>query len=320
VILLGATALLAAYRPPPPNRMDMLGQGLFAAACLGGALILGLVFFFGLAAWRRKAAAGSADPAVRLAAARAEMEHLERLVRSSLDQGEALKREKAERLRAQEDAINRTELLNRSRDGQVRLGRDLHDGIIQSLYATGLTLEAARASLREDPEQADRHIVQSLATLNGAIREVRACLKGLSPEGMRASEFTQAVNAAVGTLSAGRPARFEIRIDEEAASRMSERRSADVLQIIREAVSNALRHGRATAVTIRMHLGDGVVGILVQDNGMGFSPGLAGEGGHGLRNMKARAEGAGGTLEVISRPGNGARVVMTLPAERLAPV
>jgi signal transduction histidine kinase len=258
--------------------------------------LLTLMGFFGLAAWRRKSAAGSADPAVRLAAARAEMEHLEMIVRASLDQGEALKREKADRLRAEEDARNRADMLDRSRDGQIRLGRDLHDGIIQSLYATGLTLEAARAALREDPEQAARHIVQSLATLNGAIREVRACLKGLSAEGVRAAELTQTVNAIVGGLSASR--------------------SADLLQIIREAVSNALRHGRATAVTIRMHLGDDEIGLLVQDNGMGFSPAIAGDGGHGLRNMKARAQGAGGTLEVISRPGNGTRILVTLPADR----
>ena len=89
--------------------------------------------------------------------------------------------------------------------------------------------------------------------------------------------------------------------------------SIEALQIAREAVSNALRHGGATVITLRMHKSDREVCLLVQDNGAGFNAAHQREGGHGLGNMRARAERLGASLRIISEPGTGARVLATLP-------
>jgi signal transduction histidine kinase len=98
----------------------------------------------------------------------------------------------------------------------------------------------------------------------------------------------------------------------DAIALITPERATEVVNILREAVSNSLRHAQARTVTVRAVRGDGVVVLAVQDDGAGFEPVLAGPG-HGLGNMRARAAALGGTLEVISAPGKGTRVLLTLP-------
>jgi signal transduction histidine kinase len=88
---------------------------------------------------------------------------------------------------------------------------------------------------------------------------------------------------------------------------------SDTLQIIRESVSNALRHGAATQLHIRLHEEGGRLALLIQDNGTGFDLATVSSGGHGLTNFRARATLLGGDLKIESRPGHGTRVVLTLP-------
>jgi signal transduction histidine kinase len=246
------------------------------------------------------------------APARAEAGALEHLAKTSVAQGEALTRERSERQRAEEDALLHQRRLTQSLEEKVRLGRDLHDGIIQSLYAVGLTLESARALARHDPAEADRRLGQCLASLNATIREVRAYISGLAPENLRHTGFTSAMHALAEELRAGRDAAFDLRIDEDATGLLTEAQSADLLQIAREAISNSQRHGQAGAVTVRLHRSDHEVCLLVQDNGRGFDPARR-RAGHGLGNMQARANGLGATLRLESRPGEGTRLLVTLP-------
>ena len=122
------------------------------------------------------------------------------------------------------------------------------------------------------------------------------------------------MDALVTELKADRAVNFELRIDDEATARLSPEQSIDTLQIAREAISNSLRHGQATAITVRLQESNREVGLLVQDNGRGFDSNLPGSG-HGLGNMRARAERLGATVRVDSRPGAGTRVVVTLPVQ-----
>jgi signal transduction histidine kinase len=149
--------------------------------------------------------------------------------------------------------------------------------------------------------------------LNEAIRDVRAYIVGLAPENLRRAGFAHGLSALLGELRAGRDAEFDMKIDDEAAALLTPEQSIEALQIAREAVSNALRHGGATRITLRMHKGDREVCLLVQDNGAGFNADRRRDGGHGLGNMRARAERIGGSLRVSSTPGEGARVLATLP-------
>lgn len=245
--------------------------------------------------------------------ARSEIGTLAKLAESSVAQGEELTRERDVRRRAEEDARLKQQLLTQSLDEKIRLGHDLHDGIIQSLYAVGLTLESVRALVRHQPEEADRRLEATRTALNDAIRDVRAYIVGLAPENLRRAGFAHAVSAMLNELRAGREAHFDIAIDDDAAALLTPEQSVEALQIAREAVSNALRHGQASVITLRLHRSEREVGLLIQDNGAGFNADHRRAGGHGLGNMHARARRIGGALQVTSAPGAGARIQATVP-------
>mgnify|MGYP000296259929 CR=1 FL=1 len=248
-----------------------------------------------------------------LAAARSEIQTLAKLAQTSVAQGAELNRERDVRRRAEQDAEFKQQLLTLSLEEKIRIGRDLHDGIIQSLYAVGLTLESVRALVRDDPAEADRRLEQTRAAINNSIREVRAYITGLMPENLQRTGFTHALETLVLELQAGRDARFDVKIDDDAAALLTAEQGQQTLQIVREAVSNALRHGGASMVTLRVHKSDREVCVMVQDNGIGFDASKRRAGGHGLGNMEARAETLRATLIVTSQLGEGARVVATLP-------
>jgi signal transduction histidine kinase len=304
-----APAGAAGSAPARPQRIVLLSQRLaLALASICAALALILVFSLVM---RPPRAAGSDSPFS--ATTRTEVGALARLAESSAAQGAELNRERDVRRRAEEDAQLKQQLLTHSFDEKIRLGRDLHDGIIQSLYAVGLNVEAVRAILESDPTEADRRLEQIRAGLNGTIRDVRAYIGGLTPTSLRRAGFANAITSALHELGASREAEFDLKIDDEAAALLTADQSIEAVQIAREAISNALRHGGASRITVRVHQSDREICLLVQDNGAGFDASARRDGGHGLGNMHARAVRVGATLRVTSQPGEGSRVVATLP-------
>lgn len=292
----------------PAARVAVLSQQLALALALAGS-VLSVVLVIGLA--RRPARAG--ETKAPFAAARTEFDALTKLAESSAAQGAELTRERDVRRRAEEDARLKQTLLSQSLEEKIRLGHDLHDGIIQSLYAVGLTVESIRPLLTSDPAEADRRLEQSRAALNRTIRDVRTYITGLAPDRLRRGGFAHALDTVLAEVSAGRTVRFDVKVDESAAAQLGPEQTVDALQISREAVSNALRHGGASLITVRVHEGDAEVCLLVQDNGAGFDAHAPGAGGHGLTNIRSRAERLGGTVRLTSQPGEGTRLVVTLP-------
>ena len=285
-----------------------------ALALVAATLTAALVFSLALKGTR------TAETTAPLSAARQEMGTLTKLAETSVAQTAELSRERDVRRRAEEDAKLKQELLAQSVDEKIRLGRDLHDGIIQSLYAVGLTMETIRPLLRSDPAQAEQRLDEIRTNLNAAIRDVRGYITGLAPENLRRASFNRSVTALFEQLRAGRDAKFEINVDEDAAALLTLEQNIEALQIAREAISNGLRHGNATQITLRLHKGDAEVGLLIQDNGRGFESSAGREGGHGLANMQARADRVGASLRVSSLPGQGVRVIATFPTSKQATV
>ena len=297
----------ATHAVTPARALELSHRVALSLAILALVLTVTLILMF---AFRSGRTSGSRAP---FQSVRHEVGALARLAETSVAQGAELTRERDVRRRAEEDARLKQQLLTQSLDEKIRLGRDLHDGIIQSLYAAGLTLETVRALVKSNPDEAERRLEQTRAGLNDAIRDVRAYIGGLTPEKLRLAGFAHAVSALLAELGSAREAEFDIKIDEEAAALLTPEQSIEALQIAREAVSNALRHGSASKVTLRMHKGEREVCLLVQDNGRGFNSAHSRDGGHGLGNMRARAARLGATLQVTSQPGDGARVLAMLP-------
>lgn len=250
---------------------------------------------------------------------RSDMQQVEHLAKSAVVREEALRLEREERQRADENLHIQHLLLNQALAEKVRIGRDLHDGVIQSLYATGLTLESSRQTRPTDPAAAEALFDRGLQLLNDNIREIRGYINSLSEsESLTRHGFSNALAVLIDNAKGGRPTEFIVRIDEAAEARLSPTQIPDILQIVREAVSNALRHGAASQITIRLHEDGDRLALLVADNGTGFDPATASREGHGIVNFRARAVLLNAELRLDSQPGDGARLVITFPTLPLA--
>jgi signal transduction histidine kinase len=271
-----------------------------------------------LAAIRESLARGETAPLAPLRADRTELGVIARLVTTSFAQRDKLREEVAERTRAEFALRHSQEELRRSIDERAGLGRDLHDGVIQSLYAAGMSLAGVRALLKPGQEEAAVRLEQSRAALNETIRDVRGFINGLEPESQQERSFSQAVGTLLGSMQSLRTFLATTEIDDRAAARLTLGQRAQSLQIGREAVSNALRHGKASAITVTLRLAAAGIEFEIRDNGGGFVPGSSArtaESGHGLDNFTQRAREIGAELVLHSEVGRGTSVRLIFPSK-----
>jgi signal transduction histidine kinase len=194
---------------------------------------------------------------------------------------------------------------------RARLGRDLHDGVIQSIYAAGMGLSAARTLIPTNPDEAARNIDQVRAALNETIRDVRNFINRLEPETTPRSTFTMAAAKVFEFFSHTGPTQVHLEIDEAVAERLHLLARADALQIIRECASNAIRHGHARNVWVSLQLDapQRAARLTIRDDGRGFDP-LTVPRGRGLNNIAERARHLGTTAEITSSPEKGTRTTI----------
>jgi len=219
--------------------------------------------------------------------------------------------------RRAEEALRESEhRLRHSLEERIRIGRDLHDGIIQSIYAVGLGLGECRRLLASQPEAARQHLERSVADLNAVIRDVRRFIGGLEPEALKGREFETALQGIVASLGRNRAVDLQVLVDPAAANGLSARQAEDLLQIAREAVSNALRHSGCQRLKIELAAAPaGGTRLEIRDDGSGLSSEARSSGGLGLRNIDARARNLGARHEILSAPGHGTIVRLDIPKE-----
>ncbi len=298
------------FSPPALLRVEMLHQRTLVAIVLLS-LLLATVPLLVVLLSSRPASLPDGVSRTPWAASRAQAVGLEHFAKISNERTVALAHEHGARLRAEEDLmVNRT-LLDSSVAERIRLGRELHDNISQTLYAVCLTLESVQKKSSHNPEMAQR-VDLCMTELRRLNQEVRTFLQELEPAKVNAQAFGTAVTGMLATFMAEEGVRIEQRVDEEAATLIPAHQTAEIMNILREAVSNSLRHGHARHVTLLAGRSEQAIALAVQDDGAGFVP-CAGGTGHGLANMQARATALGGTVQVDSAPGKGTRVLLTLP-------
>jgi len=214
-------------------------------------------------------------------------------------------------------AIENARLHARVRDLVVfedreRIARDLHDTVIQRLFATGLALEAtARLAERTAPELAPR-VGQSVHDLDETIRHIRTVIFGLERSRLPSAGLRDAVLQL--TLEASGSLGFEPRVtfDGPIDSSVAPTVADELLATLREALSNVARHAHATVVRVSIGVADDNVELTVTDDGTGFDP-SARAAGRGLRNMQSRAVRVGGNVEIESNAEKGTRVCWRAP-------
>ncbi len=193
-----------------------------------------------------------------------------------------------------------------------RIGMDLHDGVIQSIFAVGLALENAAQILDEDPEQARQRIQRAIQDLNQTIRDLRSYILDLRPrqlfgEGLMQGLQRLVAEYRVNTLS-------EATLQGPAEVDLSPQKSLALFHICQEALANAAKHARASMVSVSVWQTEERVVLEVQDDGRGFDMRQVGKFiGHGLTNMQTRARMVGGEVEITSAPGAGTTVLAWVP-------
>ncbi len=307
-----------------PDLAQALQTDLFAAwvfAAFGLVVILALAL--GLNRWVLRPLRWISDSLARSDTAaiqplvaereRTELGRVALLIQSAFAQKAQLIREVEDRKRAEEALRHSEAALRRTLEEQARLGRNLHDSVIQSLYAAGMGLASIRAQIHDSPDEAEAKIEQTRLALNETIRDVRNFITGLEPEAVRHQSFAHALDRLVEYLRAVHPIQAAIAIDESLAATFTLAQRAHALQIAREAVSNAVRHGEAAHVRLALQRVDGRAEFTIDDDGRGFTPAAGSGSGRGLKNLAERARELGAELTVSSELGKGTRVTVVFP-------
>jgi len=197
-------------------------------------------------------------------------------------------------------------------EDRERIARDLHDTVIQRLFATGLTLQGA-VRLTQRPEVAER-IQQAVEDLDDTVREIRTAIFELhTPRGPGISlrrQFLDLVDEMASVLGFSPVLRFDGPVDTMVPSDVGEQARA----VLREALSNVARHAGATHVDVDVVAKDGILSVIVADNGTGL-PAEHRVGGRGMGNMASRAQALGGSFSAEPRAGGGTVVEWLVPVD-----
>ena len=190
-----------------------------------------------------------------------------------------------------------------------RIAKELHDGIIQSLFAVGMGLQGT-ALMARSPDVTGR-IEDAVEELDKVIRDLRNYIFGLRPGILADRQLDQALRILGEEIQSRSRAIVEVDIDASVAASLSGR-SAEIIQLTREALSNVARHAQATRASLRLARRGSKAVLMVEDNGVGFDPSDNSKG-FGMGNMRARAAGLGGTLDVKTETGKGTTLRVTFP-------
>jgi len=211
-------------------------------------------------------------------------------------------------------AIENTRLHDRVRilsvlDDRDRIARDLHDRVIQRIFAIGMTLQGA-TRLEEVGPILER-VNKAVDDLDATITEIRTAIFELDSGTLRG--VRHGVREIVTELAPVLGSRPEVTFLGPVDSGVSQRVADHLLAVLREALTNAGKHAQASTFSVIVSVADDVT-VEVIDDGVGF-PSLVAQGaGLGLANLRKRAEKLGGTFETESPQGGGTRVIWRVPA------
>jgi signal transduction histidine kinase len=197
---------------------------------------------------------------------------------------------------------------------------DLHDGVIQSIYAVGLTLEYVQAQLADgNSEGASERLKGALEALNATIRDIRAYILDLRPRRFDGNNLISGLKQLLAEFKANTLMMVELNADPAADEKLTPEIRHALFHIAQEALSNAARHSRAARMEVRLLDEEDGPYLALRDNGRGFNPQAAVQRvGHGLHNMRDRAATIGGELTIGSPAGGGLEVRVQLPGLRTA--
>jgi len=190
-----------------------------------------------------------------------------------------------------------------------RIAKELHDGIIQSLFAVGMGLQAT--ALTAGNQEVTNRVERGVEQLDGVIRDLRNYIFGLRPGILADRQLEQALHSLGEEMQERSGEEVEVLVDAALAARLSTH-SSDIVQLTREALSNVARHAGARRAKVSLERDGPGAALVIEDDGVGFE--VDGDSaGSGLKNMRARAAGLGGTMRVESATGRGTTLRISFP-------
>ncbi|MBE9472362.1 MAG: sensor histidine kinase, partial [Chloroflexi bacterium] len=206
------------------------------------------------------------------------------------------------------ESVERRQALARERE---RIGRELHDGIIQSIYAAGLMLEGSRHSIPDEPEMARAQLTRAIGSLNQTIQDIRRYIFDLRGE-MPHDDLEVGLSKMLRDFRVNTLLETEFAVEGEDTRVLGAERRQHIFQIAREALTNVARHAQARRVEVHLRYGTNALQLRISDDGVGLSA-LPINGGHGLRNIRERARLIDGLLDIDTAPNKGMTLILTVP-------
>jgi len=195
-----------------------------------------------------------------------------------------------------------------------RIGMDLHDGIIQSIYAVGLALDYARSTVDEEPAAARIKIDQAIEGLDITIRDIRSYILDLRPRQFLGEDLMQGLEQLVEEFNANSRSQAILLGPRNGMDGLPTANATTLFHICQEALANSAKHAKAGLVDVRLLTSEERVILEVSDDGLGFDlRKMSVTLGHGLSNMQFRAKKVGGDVEINSEPGSGTTVLAWVP-------
>ncbi|MGE5123035.1 MAG: GAF domain-containing protein [Acidobacteriaceae bacterium] len=195
-----------------------------------------------------------------------------------------------------------------------RIGMDLHDGIIQSIYAVGLALDYARMEVETNPGKALVKLEQAIEGLNSTIRDIRTYIMDLRPRQFRGEDLKESLERLIDETQANTRLKVSMNGPENGMLVLPTPTATALFHISQEALANIAKHAQANQAKINLWTAPGRVMLEISDDGVGFNPlKIRMALGHGLANMATRAHKVGGDIEINSEPGKGTSILAWAP-------
>lgn len=197
-----------------------------------------------------------------------------------------------------------------------RISKELHDGVIQSIFSVGLSLQGAMSVVERDPDGTKRRMDEAIGTLDNIVRDVRSYIFALQPKSVQERGLKKAIEELVKDLEVNTLAESTVQLSDDALQMVPEAARGDFIQIAREILSNIARHAQASEVSLACAVREGhTVVMTIEDDGIGFDPETVTRG-HGLGNIAERARRIGGEIAISPRRSKGTVHTLSLPGEK----
>ncbi len=203
--------------------------------------------------------------------------------------------------------------VRRSAAERSRMARDLHDGVVQALYAISLQLERAGRSLAKEKHALSQPLRQTENQLRQVISQVREFMRGVEPENISQKDLREALRGLTANLSRAYACEINLEADRFDPAWISREHTVNLFFAAQELLSNALRHARPARVTCRLFRREGRLRLEVEDDGAGFDAANISNEGRGLENIRRRIGDMRGDFAVETGAEGGTRAAVEIP-------